>query len=1057
MIMRKMSFVPIGMLLLLCLLPAVEVAAQRLPVRGTVASSIDSEPVKGVKVSLNTGAESAQTERDGSYIIYVDQNFFNLTPTPTLTFTHPDYEEQSIAVIGRKRVDVLLRPIDTPGAASFSTNLAQPREVALLPFGATLLDASAIQQNRPNRLSTALAGRVPGLRLLQPGGQAGQAYHLQLRGINHLSGTQQPLVLVDGIFLTDANLLDINPEDVSKVEVLKGAAGAAAFGAQGANGVIQIFTKDGYELADGQTQVTYRTDYQVSDVQGNYPVLEFTNREILNPAGPQPLLGAVAPANTYTNALPNLQDYEGSHLFEQRSLRSNSLTVTGRTGGTHFRGSAQRFRDEGAIPGREGYTRHAFRANLGHQAGDRLKVRGSAYYMSSQNDAGPAQGATPGNPVANTLLMTPMFDLDARNEEDGSPFDWDIDNTGARITNPLYLRRQLQTEERYSRLMGTFGGTFEAAKWLDFDYAATLDRSTTNRQLFIDKGYLSTNVPRGFSPLLTAGVQGSNGGGLENTEQIQQYFTSTLSLRLHKKWLGFNTAFRTGLLYEDFDRSFALSRGENLAVAGNRSLDNPQSETNISSLAEEMTTYSGFAQADVDFRDRYIFSAAARAEQSTLFGESVDWPAFYRLGAAYRMSEDVNLKIFQELKFRAAMGTAGIRPAYRQRYETYELVNGSLSRQTIANDALQPARTQELEVGVDMTVFKAFTLSGTYIQSTTEDQILFQQLSGGAGFEGQWRNAGTVEADIYEASLKIDFKKLFRIPGAKVRWDVQATGQRVEQRVAALAIPAYETGPGWANTDLFRIEEGQTLGIMVGQAFARTPDDLSDNPDFNPFDYTTNQQGFIVRQDLLGTPEEVPLLITNENGAPVQQVIGDINPDFQLGIAHTFAYAGFELFALFDWRKGGDIYNYTKQWMYANERHADLGASPELPATFYGPQGLSNNLVPNAYFVEDGSYFMLREAAISYTFTPDRLPLLRNILEEVRFSLIGRNLFTMTDYSGYHPALTTASANNPLSQRQEGAPGSSATSPGGNPALFAVDFFNHPLRRQLGFSAQITF
>jgi TonB-linked SusC/RagA family outer membrane protein len=1055
--MRKTSFVPTGMLLLLCLLPAFEAAAQRLTVRGTVTSSLTGEPVKGVKVSLNTSAETARSEKDGSYIINVDQNFFNPNPTPTLTFAHPDYEEKSIAVIGRKRVDVLLRPINAPGAVSFSTGLAQPRAVPLLPFGGTLLEDATLQQNRPNRLSTALAGRVPGLRLLQPGGQAGQAYHIQLRGINQLSGTQQPLVLIDGIFMADAQLLDINPEDVDKVEVLRGAAGAAAFGAQGANGVIQIFTKNGYELADGQTQVTYRTDYQVSDVQEAYPTLGFTNREILSPAGPQPLLGGPLPANTFTNALPNIQDYESSHLFERRSLRSNSLTVTGRRGGTSFRGSAQRFRDEGVIPGREGYTRHAFRANLGHQAGDRLKVRGSAYYVSSQNDAGAALGATPDNPVANTLLMTPMFDLDARNEEDGTPFDWDIDNTGARITNPLYLREQLQAEERHSRLMGMFGGTFEAAKWLDIDYAATLDRSTTQRQLFIDKGYLSTNVPVGFSPLVTSGVQGSNGGGLEYAERLQQYFTSSLSLLLHKEWLGFNTAFRAGLLYEDLDRDFSLARGENLAVAGNRSLDNPQSETNISSLAEEMTTYSGFAQADVDFRDRYVFTAAARAEQSTLFGESVDWPAFYRIGAAYRMSEDVNLKIFQELKFRAAMGTAGIRPAYQQRYETYELVNGSLSRQTIANDALQPARTQELEVGVDMTIFKAFTLSGTYVQSTTEDQILFQQLSGGAGFEGQWRNAGTVEADIYEGSLSIDFKKLFRIPGAKVRWNVQATGQRVEQRVAALAIPAYETGPGWANTSLFRIEEGQPLGIMVGQAFARTPDDLSDNPDFNPFDYTTNEQGFIVQQDLLGTPAEVPLLITDENGAPVQQVIGDINPDFQLGIAHTFAYAGFELFALFDWRKGGDIYNYTKQWMYANERHADLAASPELPATFYGAQGLSNNLIPNAYFVEDGSYFMLREAAISYTFTPERLPALKNIFEEIRFSLIGRNLFTLTDYSGYHPALTTTTAGNPLQQRQPGTPGSQLASPGGNPTLFAVDFFNHPLRRHLGFSAQITF
>lgn len=1055
--MKNFSFVPLGMLLLFCLAPSYKATAQRMAVRGKVTSSLDGAPIKGVKVSLNTSPKTASTEKDGGYIIYVDQNFFNPTPPPTLTFKHPDYEAQSIEVIGRKRVDVLLRPVDTPKETAFATGLAHPRDAALLPFSATLIDGQTIQQNRPNQLSSALAGRIPGLRLLQSGGHAGQAPNLQLRGINHLSGNQQPLILVDGIFMADASLIDLNPEDVAQVEVLNGAAAAAAFGAQGANGVIQISTKNGYELADGQTQVTYRTDYHVNEIVDGYPTLDATNREILNPAGPQPLLGGPTPSNTYSNALPNFQNYETGHLFERRSLRSNSLVVTGRSGGTHFRGSAQRLRDEGVIQGRDGYTRHAFRANLGHQAGDRLNVRGSAYYMNSKNDMHTPQGAFSDNPIANILLITPIFDLNARNEEDGTSFDWDIDNTGARTTNPLYLREQLLQETTHNRLMGTFGGSFEAAKWLDIDYAATLDRSTTNRQFFIDKGYLSTNFPLGFSPLTTAGVQDSNGGGLENTSQTQQYFTSNFSTLLHKKWLGFNTALRTGLLYENLDRNFSITRGENLAVAGNRSLDNPQSETDISSLAEEMTTYSGYVQADLDYRDRYIFSAAARAEQSTLFGEDTNWPAFYRLGAAYRMSEDVNLKIFEELKFRAAVGTAGIRPAYQQRYETYELINGSLSRQTIANNALKPARAQELEVGIDLTIFKAFSLSGTYIQSTTEDQILFQQLSGGAGFEGQWRNAGTVEADIYEGSLGIDLKKLFKIPGGNVRWNIQATGQRIQQRVSALALPAYETGPGYANTNLFRIEEGQSLGIMVGQAFARTPDDLAEDPDFNPFDYTTNERGFIVRQDLLGTPGEVPILITDANGAPVQQVIGDINPDFQLGIAHTFAYGGFELFALFDWRKGGDIYNYTRQWMYANARHADLAASPQLPASFYGEQGLSNNLVPNAYFVEDGSYFMLREAAISYTFNTDRIPTLKRFFEEIQFSLVGRNLFTLTDYSGYHPALTTAFTGNPLQQRQTGAPGSQVSSPGGNPALFAVDFFNHPLRRQLGFSAQITF
>ncbi|MDV7399196.1 hypothetical protein RZS08_47740, partial [Arthrospira platensis SPKY1] len=99
------------------------------------------------------------------------------------------------------------------------------------------------------------------------------------------------------------------------------------------------------------------------------------------------------------------------------------------------------------------------------------------------------------------------------------------------------------------------------------------------------------------------------------------------------------------------------------------------------------------------------------------------------------------------------------------------------------------------------------------------------------------------------------------------------------------------------------------------------------------------------------------------------------------------------------------MYNYTKQQLYQQGRHAELSASPEVAAAFFGDQGLSNGLVPNAHFVEDGSYFMLREAALSVELDAGQLPLLRGAVQQLRISLIGSNLFTLTQYTGYHPAL----------------------------------------------------
>jgi hypothetical protein len=1031
--------------------------AQRLTVTGTVTSAENGDPLNNVKVELEGSKRSTETDKKGQYSIEIEQSFFTPAPDQILHFSKKGYDAQSISVTGKQTLDVLLRPEGSGASGRFETGLAGPLEGQLLPFAGYQIEAAVLDRMPPDRLSTALAARVPGLRLLEPGGQAGQEAFYQLRANNALSGSQQPLLIVDGIYLGDASLIDLNPENVERIEVLTGTVGAARYGSQGGQGVIQVFTKNGRRLGSGQTQVTYRTTYGFTEAIGELPTTDFTNQEVLDPDGPQPVFGGNNATDTYSTPLPNLQNYQEDYLFERGELRSNSLTVSGRSGNTYFRGSAERLRDEGALQGNQGYTRHSFRANLGHETNGGFRAFGNILYTDAKQDDLPVQSAGADNWLANAILMTPVFDLDANNEEDGSSFDWDIDNTGNRITNPLYLRDQIDRQTRRNRLLGTFGGNYAFTDWLNFDYHASLDRSTQEEEMFIEKGYLSTALPASFGPMLTAGVGGSDGGGFRLSRNAIQYFTSEASLHLHKQFLGFRLNARTGLLYENFRQNFELNAGESLAVSGIRSLDNLQANIRASSRRSEMTTYSGFLLADADYRKKFIFSGAVRTEQSTLYGETVDWPSFYRVAAAYRLSEDVNMKFFQELKLRAATGRAGIRPSYEQRFETYRLVNGTLNRQTLGNDALQPAMVQDLEVGIDATFLKAFTLSGTYVQTEATEQIVFAPLSGGTGFEGQWRNAGTIEADIYEASLQIDFKKLFRIPNPNLRWDVRATGQRVEQTVAQLGVPAYTTGPGLRNTSLFRIEEGQPLGIMMGEAFATSVEELAEQPDINLLEYSINDLGFIVRTDALGTPEERPVKLLDENGAPLQRVIGNVNPDFQVGFAHTFAFRGFELFALFDWRKGGDIYNFTKQWMYQNGRHADLSASPDIAAGFYGPEGLSNGLVPNAQFVEDGSYFMLREAAISLTLDREQLPFFGNALEQIRISFAGRNLFTNTDYSGFHPAISSGLNQRQWSARQQAnALGSDQFTPGGNPALFAVDYFNLPLRKSYTLSFQIT-
>ena len=167
----------------------------------------------------------------------------------------------------------------------------------------------------------------------------------------------------------------------------------------------------------------------------------------------------------------------------------------------------------------------------------------------------------------------------------------------------------------------------------------------------------------------------------------------------------------------------------------------------------------------------------------------------------------------------------------------------------------------------------------------------------------------------------------------------------------------------------------------------------------------------------------------------------------------------FSLYTLFDWKQGGDIYNMSKQILYGQQRHADLAAYENISGSFYGNDGLYNGMVANKHFVEDGSFVMLREASISYTFGEKQLkPLMNGLIESIRLSVAGRNLLTFTDYTGFHPDVSSLPMDeNRLTNRVPGSWGSDDRTPNGDPSLFMVDLFNYSLRRTFTFSLQATF
>ena len=209
---------------------------------------------------------------------------------------------------------------------------------------------------------------------------------------------------------------------------------------------------------------------------------------------------------------------------------------------------------------------------------------------------------------------------------------------------------------------------------------------------------------------------------------------------------------------------------------------------------------------------------------------------------------------------------------------------------------------------------------------------------------------------------------------------------------------------------MFYVKEGESYGAMYGYQFVKTLDVMSRQlPTGKTInDYEVNSDGYVVPKGSQGTPSELPIRL-KENGADWYGKIGDGNPNFNMGISNTVSYKGFTLYVLLDWKNGGDVYNGKEQRLAFNyvSKRMDMTDVPvgQKKAYDYWSVGMYDKNDPNAYWVEDGSYLKLREVALGYTFSKQKLQNLfkTSVIKGANFRVLARNLLTFTNYTGYDP------------------------------------------------------
>jgi TonB-linked SusC/RagA family outer membrane protein len=1078
--------------------------AQQSRVEGTVRHAQTRDPVENARVSVVGTNLFAVTNVNGYYAIEnVPVGTYDVR-VQVIGFQSVVYTNQRVAAGLPTTVNFQLQPSILRIEGVVVTGVAEATQAVKLPFTVEQIAGEEL----PVAMQTAeeaIRGKVAGARVIRGEGTPGGGVTVLLRGATTLTGSNEPLYVVDGVILGQS-MVDIDALDIANIEVVKGAAASALYGARAANGVISIETRRGSEVPDGETQITLRSEFGRSDIEN--PIRQ-AQSHFFRLDGAGNWLGetasgadsAVSPDDRayatrvhswspVNDVVTDSTDWDGdgsftSHsyvirdnpytgttydnldrFFSPGSFYTNTIGVSHRTGSTNFRASFHQTKESGAVEGQDGYLRRGGRVNVDHRIGSAFDFHASGYY--SQSIADDPQG---GENAFYGLNFYPI-DVDLLELYPDTLEDWML-GSGLPTTrrdsndflinpdpsvvesNPIYSARNNYIDRVRGRLLGSVGLRWRPSDIFDIEGNFSYDRSDRTTTTYFFKGFRTTDA----STL--------NQGRLQKDQGVDQAINANINATFHKSFGDLSTLVKARALLERQDGENFFSRAQNLVVDNVLDLDvGDQDESRVGSSSDDVRSLGYFLSTQFDYKGRYISDFVLRRDGSSLFGADQRWHWYYRVSGAYRVSQENwwPFDFMNEFKLRYSRGTAGGRPSFSAQYETFSVSGGNVSKGNLGNKLLKPEKATEQEFGVDMIVLGRVSVGITYARSLVEDQLLEVPLAGFYGYGNQWRNAGTLNSRTWEGTVQAAI-----VQTPDIGWNVNFVIDRTRQNITEFNLPAYRTGPG----SVWYLRDGEILGTMYGDKWATTCAEVLTDGGFGAAcdQFQVNDDGYLVAvgtgnsytdgidQNYYGSNIEIDgesfawgfpikakvIAVDTLPGGQIFtdttefQPMGNSVPDFNFGIGNTFRWKGLSLYALFDAQIGGDVYNNTRQWAMReyNAWEADQSDKPEnqrKPLDYYGT--LYNVNSNNSHYVEDATFVKLRELSLSYAFNRGQLEnLLGGFMKRVSLSLVGRNLLTWTDYTGYDPEV----------------------SEGGNAAIYRFDGFEYPNYRTVSGAVEIQF
>ncbi|GMR13934.1 MAG: SusC/RagA family TonB-linked outer membrane protein [Gemmatimonadota bacterium] len=928
------------------------------------------------------------------------------------------------------------------------TGVGLEMERAKLGVTINQVDAEEIMQSNETNIVAALAGKAPNVEVTSSGGDPGGGAYIRIRGANSLIGSNQPLIVVDGMPINNSSTAlefsgagtainnraaDLNPADIEDIQILKGAAAAAVYGSRAANGVVLITTKSG---RPGTNNVSYSVSYSSDEVNRLQPLNTRFGQGFRGQAG----VGSPFSWGPELAAGTPIFDHAGE-VYQTGNRLDQQLTWSGGSEQTTYYLSLGRTGQEGVIAGNSSYTRTSVRLKGSHAFRDDLKLTANFAYTESFSEL-IQRGSNISGVQLGALRTPPDFNNRPYLNENGLHRSYRNPNpetlTERRgYDNPFWIANEMPNTAEVGRTFGNVTLDYTPFNWLKVNYTLGVDYSADERRSVFPKS--SSDFPNGR--LIRADLVNM---------QIDHNLVATVTRDLTDNISGALTVGQN--LNQREYRRYQVN-GQNL-IFGTNQLDFTVDKV-PNEYTETVRTDGYFVQGTIDMWRQLYLTGGVRYDGSSTFGGKDQRFAYPKASAAWDLTQYVNNSTGGLLSFakaRVAFGITGKQPpvfsnvnAFNKAtitdgwlspngLETIYMGNeGVISEGTLGNKNIKPERTKEYEFGADLAFFdNRLSLGATYYYQKTTDAILRVDVPPSTGFNSKFANAAEFENRGFELTASLS-----AIDTRSVQWAIE--GQWARNRSCVLNLAGTEeiglSGFSGGTSSVVapkrdaagNITKCYSIGALFGDDFIRFGNgSRSDGGVMIDDAYPGWQAG-----DIFIGPDGFPQY------DPQERVAGDPNPDWTASIRNTITvFDNLRISGLIDIKKGGDMWNGTKGALYYFGAHKDTepyhgdgapvvfgaegpnSSNATIPGqSVFGPGAGQTVTVGGSYFwgnigsgftgpfsqfVEPAGYVKLRDISISYTLRNqdwmDRLGFSSAIL-----TLSGRNLKTWTDYTGIDP------------------------------------------------------